>query len=113
MQELKRNFRFWDFRVSHDQLLVRSAKNAITARNIDIAFVGVEYVELSTKIRDLRLVDAAAEDCRKVEDRLGRVVPISQVHVLETEGRRYFVVAAAMKVFESDLEVFESSLEKF
>jgi len=113
MQELNRNFRFWDFRVSHDQLLLRSAKNATTPRNVDVAFVGVEYVELPTKIRDLCLCDATAEDYAKAQDRLGRTVPNSQVYVVETEGRRYLVVAAAVKVFENDLEIFESSLERF
>jgi hypothetical protein len=113
MQRFDPTFRVWDFRVSHDQLLVRSPKNAQESKNIDIAFVGVEYMDLPTKMRDLVLNEVGHDDLRKAEDALGRVVPKDQVFAIRANNRNYLVVAAAMKVFENDLEVFESSLESF
>lgn len=38
---------------------------------------------------------------------------VNHVFVAESGGRRYVVVAAAVKVFENDLERTESSLERF
>jgi hypothetical protein len=44
---------------------------------------------------------------------VGKAVPRNQVFVIESGGRRYVVVAAAVKVLENDLDIFESSLERF
>lgn len=113
MQEFQRSFRIWDFRVSHDQLLLRSPKSASTPKNLDIAFVGVEYVELPTKMRDIKLCKAEVDEHKKIEQMLNKSVPLDQVFILETAERRYVIVAAAVKVFENELDIFESSLERF
>jgi hypothetical protein len=42
----KRKFQFWQYRVSHGEVLVRSPKDAAHPRNVDLMFVGVEYVDL-------------------------------------------------------------------
>jgi hypothetical protein len=112
-QTLTRSFRLWDFRVSHDQLLLRSPKTKDIATNSDIAFVGVEYVELPTLLNDAALDEAGDDDIRRAELALGKTVPRSRVFVLKCGERRYLVVAAAMKSFENDLDLFESSLETF
>src|SRR5262249_34912827 len=113
MQHFKRRFRIWDFNVSHDQLLLRSPKSAEAPKNLDVAFVGVEYIELPTKMKDLAIVVPGDDDIRRAETVLGTSVPKSQVFTIESGHRRYLVVAAAMKAFENDLEVLESSLERF
>jgi hypothetical protein len=113
MQELGRRFRVWDFRVSHDQLLLRSPKTSDEPRNFDLIFVGVEYVGMPTKLPELRIVDTTEDDVRAAERLLAREVPKEWVFVLESQGRRGLIVAAAMKAFENDLGFLESSLEKF
>jgi hypothetical protein len=113
MQHFKRNFRLWDFKVSHDQLLLRSPKNAENPKNLDVAFVGVEYIELPTKLKELTVGEAGDDDFRRADLGVGKAVPRNQVFVIESGGRRYVVVAAAMKVSETDLDLFESSLERF
>jgi hypothetical protein len=113
MQKLNRMFRVWDFRVSHDQLLIRSAKSASSPKNLDVAFVGVEYMELPTKIRDMEIADATEADVGRAQQALTRPVNRDELHVLSSGGRRYVVVAAAMKVSENELDFMESSLEKF
>jgi hypothetical protein len=113
MQHFNRNFRLWDFRVSHDQLLLRSPKNTENPKNLDVAFVGVEYVELPTKLKDLTVGEAGDDDFRRADLGVGKAVPRDQVFVIESGGRRHVIVAAAMKVFENDLDRFESSLERF
>lgn len=113
MQHTARDFRMWDFRVSHDQLLLRSPKTADNPRNLDVAFVGVEFVGLPTMLERLAIDDAQEADFRRADAALGVAVPRHRVFVIESGARRYIVVAAAMKVFENDLDLFESSLESF
>ncbi len=113
MLTVKRSFRLWDFRVSHGQLLLRSPKSKDLATNSDIAFVGVEYLELPTLLNDPTLDEAGDQDIGRAEVALGRAVPRDRVFVLKSGERRYVVVAAAMKSFENELDLFESSLERF
>lgn len=113
MKESKRIFRIWDFRVSHDQLLIRSPKSASEPSNIDLAFVGVEFVELPTMLKGLRVAEPTADDAKRVELALNRPVALNRVFVIETDGHRYAIVAAAMRVSENELDMFESSLERF
>lgn len=113
MQHFKRSFRLWDYRVSHDQLLLRSAKGPNHPRNLDVAFVGVEYIELPTMLRDLAFAPPVQDDLRRAEVALGRVPPLERVFAIESSERHYVIVAAAVRVFENDLEYSESSLERF
>jgi hypothetical protein len=108
-----RGFRLWDFRTSHDQLLLRSPRSTEDAKNLDIAFVGVECVALPTKLRDLSIDVPSDDELHEAERALGRPIPKSQVFVIESGAHRHLVVAAAVKIFENDLDMFESRLEKF
>ncbi len=113
MRHFDREFRLWDFRVSHDQLLLRSAKTDTFPTNIDIAFVGVEYIELPTRIESPTICPPAEADVERAQLALGRNIPSDQIFVVEAGNSRYLVVAAAMKASENDLDFMESSLERF
>jgi hypothetical protein len=108
-----RSFKLWDYKVSHNQLLLRSPKTATTPTNVDVAFVGVEYLELPTKLANLALVPAGAADLDRVKEAFGEVGTGNEVFVIQVMGRRFIIVAAAMHTFENELEIFESSLERF
>jgi hypothetical protein len=113
MQRFERNFRLWEYRVGHDQLLLRSPKNAKRPRNFDVAFVGVEYLELPTNMRELVIGDPEEGDYEKASAVLGKAVPRDRVFVIQANEGRYVIVAAAITAFENDLDIFESSLERF
>jgi hypothetical protein len=108
-----RTFKLWDYRVSHNQLLLRSPKTEAMPTNIDIAFVGVEYLDLPTQLTNLVLVPAESADLDRANEVLGKVGLESEVFVIQAANRRHIVVAVAMKILENDLDIFESSLEKF
>jgi len=55
-------FRLWEFKVSHNQLLLRSSKKKFQSRNIDIAFVGVGYVEIPTKLDGITICQPSANE---------------------------------------------------
>lgn len=108
-----RTFRVWEFRVSHDQLLLRSPRTAQHSQNLDIIFAGVDYLDLPTKLGEIELTHPAADDLRRVHAAYREDVAERDVHVIVSGGRRFVVVAAGMKIIESDMDIFESSLESF
>ena len=102
-----RRFQFWFYRVSHGELLIRSAKEAPGTRNIDVMFVAVEYVDLPRVFDGLAIVPAAPADVARAEERVGHALDPARVVVLVTEGRRHYVIAAGCMVQENDLDLFE------
>lgn len=102
-----RRFQFWLFRVSHGELLIRSPKDADHPRNVDLMFVGVEYVDLPRALPDLEVDEPADQDVEHAMARLGKSVDVKNVIVLKSQGRRYLIVAAAVKCTESDMDIFE------
>jgi hypothetical protein len=103
-----RKFQFWQYSVSHGELLVRSPKDAAHPRNADIMFAGVEYVDLPRFLADLEVDEPSDEDLARAEERLGKPVGRQSVVVLKSQGRHYLVVAAAAKAVASDMDIFDS-----
>lgn len=110
---IERTFRIWDYRVSHDQLLLRSPARGDADRNVDIVFVGVEYLNLPSRLEGVTLITAEPVEIARAETAVGRQLDPQQVFVLSSGGHRYMVVAVAMNVLENELDLFESSLERF
>jgi hypothetical protein len=101
-------FQLWEYRVSHGQMLVRSPKSPTQQTNVDIVFVGVEYVDLPRYLRELEIEEPTEADIAFAEDRLGKPVDAKAITVLRAKGKHHIVVAAAVKVTESDMDIFES-----
>lgn len=109
MFKSNRTFKVWEYRVSFQQLLIRSPQSPDETTNIDLVFWGVETIRLDTLIRsiDVRATDAAA-------------IRSLGLHASLTEGAKAFILSKAehpsivislgMKVLENDLDIFDSSL---
>lgn len=108
-----RKFRLWEFRVSHDQLLIRSVRSQQHPRNVDIIFEGVDYIELPTKPGDIAIDKPTREDVLHVHTSFRDDIDEKDIYVIVAQGRRFFVVAAGMRTIENELEFYESSLEQF
>ncbi len=106
-------FEVWEFRVSHEQLLLRSPRTKGQPRNIDVIFGGVDYMELPSKLGEIQIAVPTDADLARVRGAYKADVRPDWVRVLVSKDRRYVVVAAGMKIFENDLDLFESSLESF
>jgi len=104
----KRVFQVWEYRVSHGQMLVRSPKSPTEEINVDIAFAGVEYMDLPRYLHELEIDEPTEADVAFAMDRLGKPVERKTVTVLKAGPKRHVVVAAAVKVTESDMDIFES-----
>lgn len=105
-----RTFQIWDYKVSHQRMLVRSPKGPNNLRNVDLKFYGVCYVEASAIIRGLEIIDEPTDvETARVLARAGRnALRESKVFVLKSSEQRFLVVAAQGKIEESDLDWSES-----
>ena len=84
-----RSFRLWEYRVSHDQLLVRSPKSETNSTNFDLIFVGVKYIELPALFSGLSIVSGTAADTASFAEKTGRAIVEERVFAVTTNGRRY------------------------
>ena len=106
-----RDFKIWDYSVSHRQMVIRGLGPAEGSPNVDLHFRGVAFMRIPAIFRGLSLVAATPEEIaeaqRSVE--LGRCDP-ETVHVLESAGHRYLVVAASLDVAETDHPMMSTAL---
>lgn len=113
-----RQFKIWEYWVSHSRLLLRSPGDlrhpagSSESRNIDISFVGVLYIDLPAVIQNLEIVEAIEEDRQRAERALGGPLPYGHLFVIVTGDRRYMVVALNMFVSENDLPLMQTAVER-
>lgn len=103
-----RMFQTWQFRVSHGELLIRSPKGANHSTNIDLVFVGVEYMDLPRHLGEVEVHEPDEIDLSFIRERLRKQDSSDKIFVLTSDSRRYRVVAAALKISENELGIFES-----
>jgi hypothetical protein len=113
-QKSDRDFQVWEYQVGHGNLLVRSPKSGNETppyTNLDLHFVGVEYMAVPRHLRGLQLVRPTPDEIRQVESEVGESVPPDHVMILGSGGKRFIVVAAGLEASENDWEIDESPLE--
>ncbi len=103
-----RNFQFWEYKVSHGSLLIRSPKKGEQRDNVDIKFYGVEYVSLARHMGTVELCDSNEKDLVFLRRILDKSVDAQRVYILKTRTARHLVVAAKMVVEEHDGDIFDS-----
>ncbi len=100
-----RNFALWDYTVSHAQLLLRSPASSDDPDNIDVVLVGVETLEIPTRMHGLTITGP-----EPLERRPGDPISIFR---LTSEGNEFRVTAVACRVYKNRLGLMDSSLEYF
>lgn len=111
--ESERNFRIWDYNISHKQMLMRSPMAPGVAENIDIFLWGVEYLDLPTGLDGLSIASATAEEATQIAQLLPSRIRLPRVFCFESNGHRFLVAAWGFKVLQNQLDIFQSSLEYF
>ncbi len=106
-----RTFKIWDYRVGHNQLLLRSPESPGMAGNVDVIFVGVDYFDIPTRIDGLEFVEPTDSEIAHFDAQVSRAHRSSEVFCLTSRDRRYFVVGVAFWVVENNLDTCVSSLE--
>lgn len=102
-----RRFQLWEYKVSHGSLLIRSPKSSETVRNVDLVFVGVEYLAVPRVLDGVVVDKGTEEDHAAVSAEFDRVDP-ERLFVLVSADRRYPIVAVACRAAENDGEIFDS-----
>ncbi len=59
----------------------------------------------------IKICQPTVDEIDRVCDVIGKKVTYDEIHVLSSGGKRYLVVATAKKVWDNDLDIFESSLD--
>ena len=101
-------FKVWEYRVSHKQLLLRRPKATDLAKNLDVMFSNVQYMDLPSVLSDLEIEEPNQDDIAFAESRAGKAVKGNQVFVLKSNNRRHVIVAGDAVVRESSMGLFES-----
>jgi hypothetical protein len=109
-----RHFEFWAYTVSLSRLLLRSTRfldGRAAARNFDVRFLGVAYMDIPSAIGRLALLKPTPEEEAALLDKLARPPsPGEQVIVVEANGHRHFMVASGWKSEENDLDRMDAGL---
>lgn len=102
-----RRFQLWEYRVSHGSLLIRSPKGPKADSNVDLIFVGVDYLAVPHTLEGVVVDHGTAEDVAAVDAAFGKVAS-GRVFALLSQGRRYPIVAVDCQVGENDADIFDS-----
>jgi hypothetical protein len=102
----ERVFQVWSHKVGHSSLLLRSPREHASEKTIDLWFAGVSFMCIPTIFRGVS-VERAQEPEEKLATSLGPSVPRGGVVWALRETKTYLVVAAAVQVYESTLDIFE------
>ena len=106
-----RRFQVWEYQMSHGMLLVRSSRSPEQATNIDLLFVGVEYMDLPSSMDGLELDAPTTIELSHLAARTGKPIAAPAVTMLVTGGGRFTVVGTTITVSENDWDIFASPIE--
>lgn len=71
-------------------------------------FAGVEYMDLPRFLRGLEVDEPNDADVSIIGERLDTLGSSDRIFVIKSNNRRYHVVAAALKISENELAIFDS-----
>ena len=98
------HFRLWDYDVSHDKLLLRSAESPSQPYNIDIVFYAVERLDIPTLFMG-GLEISEPDPSEGPRDGLN-------IFRIAADGQQYSIVALAYYVFKNRLDTTDSILDR-
>lgn len=110
-----RQFRMWFYQVSHCEAIIRSKKNNndIDDMNIDIYLTGIDYMEVPWIFNGLLIESTTEEDRLYLSQKLDKDIPIEKIVVLISEEKRFYVVAAGIKIMKNNLELTELPIDRY
>ncbi len=106
-----RCFKFHDYYISHNQLLIRSAKEGDQKFNIDIIFFSTKFLQVPTGLSGITISRVEKDIANKYEF-FSKYSQYESCNLFEiTSGeKKHYIVAAFFHVFENELEINETSL---
>jgi hypothetical protein len=110
--ESNRYFTFFDFVISHGQLLLRSQKSGDSGSNIDIVFSGTTYIQAFSRLYGLQisLIDTNIDTIHYETVKKYLEFDNNYLFEIESNTEKFFIAASFVSVFENQLDFSESSL---
>lgn len=106
-----RRFKIWDYLVSHQQLIVRSPGPDQGSPNLDLHFTGVMFVRAPVAFQGLAVLAPTLAEAEEMQALLAPAkCELEWVHILESGGRRYVIVAASLSISETDYPMMSTAL---
>lgn len=78
----------------------------VQVANLDIVFVGVEYICAEFVMRGVELELACAEEHARLQAALGRSLEVELLHLIAPAGKRFAVAASRCIVSENHWDIF-------
>jgi hypothetical protein len=103
-----REFQIWEYHVSHGSLLIRSPAGQQFDTSIDLIFVGVEYVAAPRHLGLIMLTKTSESEISRLSEILHKELAPERVWALQSSHKRFFVVAAALRIEEYRGNIFDS-----
>ncbi|MFN5309280.1 MAG: hypothetical protein ACK5C0_07480 [Candidatus Kapaibacterium sp.] len=106
-----RCFSFYGYFISHDQLLIRSAKEGDQKFNIDIIFFGTMFLQVPTYLSGITISRVGKDIANKYEffSKYSHYESCNLFEIISGE-KKHYIVAGFFHVFENELEMNETSL---
>lgn len=101
-------FQFWEYKVSHGGLLIRSPISKLKNVNTDIIFNSVEYISLPRYLKGVIIKAPNDDEVLRVSSILNKKIPSRNVFVIASEGVDYLIVALSMMVDINEMGLFDS-----
>ena len=104
-------FTFFDYFMSHGQLLIRSSKREGQNVNIDIIFFDTTFVQLFTMLHGLT-ISIVNKNLNMNYNSVNKYLKFNNSNLFELKSgdEKYYIAASFVKVFENELENNETSL---
>lgn len=103
-----RTYRVWTYRVSHDQLLIRSARSSVHSVNSDLMFYGVMHMALPSLMHGLEVYKEPRESARHS---IPNFRELDFAFRLRSANEDFWVAAGGLRVEENELGLWETHLE--
>ena len=105
-----RHFTFFDYLVSHGQLLLRSDRRKGHEDNIDIIFYNTTFIQIFTMLYGIKisLVENNVINYQSVNKHLE--YDGNNLFEIESNNEKYYLAASFVKIFSNNLEFSETSL---
>ncbi|TAJ12151.1 hypothetical protein DMA11_13920 [Marinilabiliaceae bacterium JC017] len=103
------NFNILDYRLSHKLLIIRASfleNNELV--NIDILFKGVFYIETSTNMDGILIVEGNEADYKRVQKKYGDISNSEKVFKLKSKMGDYLIGALSYEINKNKLPPLKS-----
>lgn len=106
--ESDKYFNLYDFHISLKQLLIRGDKIVNDKLNIDIVFVGTEFLNCPTKFEGIKIFILSEQDI--IENDMDNTSN-HRIFMIITQNKEYYIKAGNLRIYKNNLGFYESSID--